>query len=179
MRDIAGPEPSEGLWKRCASTGGCLSNRPLTKLLVGEFISGIGDWLYIVAIFVVIYRETSDAAIVGLFGAVRLLPYIVLSVPAGVIADRFDRRLVLISSDLLRGSVMVLMTLIVATDGPVLLLVLLAMVAASGSAFFYPAMAAYLPSLAADERQLGPGEQRDGEHRQPELHRRAGDRQDC
>ena len=84
------------------------------------------------------------------------LPYIVLSVPAGVIADRFDRRLVLLSSDLVRGSVMVLMTLIVATDGPVLALVLLAMVAASGSAFFYPAMAAYLPSLAADERQLGP-----------------------
>jgi MFS family permease len=34
--------------------------------------------------------------------------------------------------------------------------VLLAMIAASGSAFFYPAMGAYLPSLAADERQLGP-----------------------
>jgi MFS family permease len=135
---------------------GLLSNRPLSKLLLGEFISGIGDWLYIVAIFVVIYRETSDAAIVGLFGAVRLVPYIVLSVPAGVIADRFDRRLVLLVSDLVRGSVMVLMTVIVATDGPVIAVVLLAMVAASGSTFFYPAMAAYLPSLAADERQLGP-----------------------
>ena len=96
---------------------GLLSNRPLTKLLLGEFISGIGDWLYIVAIFVVIYRETSDAAIVGLFGAVRLVPYIVLSVPAGVIADRFDRRLVLLFSDLLRGGVMVLMTVLVATNG--------------------------------------------------------------
>jgi MFS family permease len=135
---------------------GLLSNRPLTKLLVGELISGIGDWLYIVAIFVVIYRETSDAAIVGLFGAVRLFPYIVLSVPAGVIADKFDRRLVLLVSDLLRGTVMLLMTFIVATDGPVLALVVLALVAASGSTFFYPSMAAYLPSLAADERQLGP-----------------------
>lgn len=32
-----------------------LGNRPLIRLLVGEFVSGIGDWLYIVAIFVVIY----------------------------------------------------------------------------------------------------------------------------
>lgn len=135
---------------------GLLGNRPLTKLLAGEFISGIGDWLYIVAIFVVIYRETNDAAIVGLFGAVRLLPYIVLSVPAGIVADRFDRRLVLLTSDLVRGSVMIVMTIIVATNGPILAVVLLAMVAASGSAFFYPAMGAYLPSLAADERQLGP-----------------------
>jgi MFS family permease len=135
---------------------GLLTNRPLTKLLLGELISGIGDWLYIVAIFVVIYRETSDAAIVGLFGAVRLVPYILLSVPAGVIADRFDRRLVLLFSDLLRGGVMVLMTVLVAIDGPIIAVVLLALVAASGSTFFYPAMAAYLPSLAKDERQLGP-----------------------
>ena len=135
---------------------GLLANRPLTKLLVGEFISGIGDWLYIVAIFVVIYRETNDAAAVGLFGAVRLIPYIVLSVPAGLIADRFDRRLILLVSDLLRGSVMVILAVLVATNGPILVIVAFAMVAASGSTFFYPAMGAYLPSLAEDERQLGP-----------------------
>ena len=92
---------------------GLLSNRPLTKLLVGEFISGIGDWLYIVAIFVVIYRESNDAVAVGAFGALRLLPYVLLSVPAGIVADKFDRRLVLIGSDMLRFSVMVIMTFLV------------------------------------------------------------------
>ena len=133
-----------------------LANRPLTKLLIGEFISGIGDWLYIVAIFVVIYRETNDAAAVGLFGAVRLIPYILLSVPAGLVADRFDRRLVLLVSDLVRGGVMLVLAYLVATNGPILAIVGFAMIAASGSTFFYPAMGAYLPSLAADERQLGP-----------------------
>jgi MFS family permease len=133
-----------------------LANRPLSKLLLGEFISGIGDWLYIVAIFVVIYRETNDPAAVGLFGAVRMIPYILLSVPAGLAADRFDRRLVLLSSDIVRGSVMVVMTILVAANGPVWLIVLFAMVAAGGSTFFYPAIGAYIPSLATDERQLGP-----------------------
>src|SRR5437868_3281198 len=133
-----------------------LANRPLSKLLLGEFISGIGDWLYIVAIFVVIYRETNDPAAVGAFGAVRMIPYILLSVPAGLAADRFDRRLVLLSSDIVRGSVMVVMTILVATNGPVWLIVLFAMVAAGGSTFFYPAIGAYIPSLATDERQLGP-----------------------
>jgi len=133
-----------------------LSNRPLMRLLLGEFVSGIGDWLYIVAIFVVIYRESGDAALVGAFGGIRLLPYVFLSVPAGIVADRFDRRLVLLVSDLYRGSLMVLMAILVATHGPTLLLAALAIMAASGSAFFYPAMGAYLPALARDERQLGP-----------------------
>ena len=65
-----------------------LANGPLTRLLAGEFISAIGDWLYIVALLVVIYTETSDPLLLGVFGAVRSLPYIVLSVPAGVIADQ-------------------------------------------------------------------------------------------
>ena len=47
---------------------GLFANRPLTKLLVGEFISGIGDWLYVVAIFIVSYRESQDAALVGAIG---------------------------------------------------------------------------------------------------------------
>jgi len=133
-----------------------LGNRPLIRLLLGEFVSGIGDWLYIVAIFVVIYRESGDASLVGAFGAVRLLPYVFLSVPAGIVADRFDRRLVLLTSDLYRGSLMVVMAILVATDGPTLLIAILAILAASGSAFFYPAMGAYLPALARDEQQLGP-----------------------
>jgi MFS family permease len=133
-----------------------LGNRPLIRLLFGEFVSGIGDWLYIVAIFVVIYRESGDAVLVGAFAAIRLLPYVILSVPAGIVADRFDRRLVLLVSDLYRGSLMVVMAILVAIHGPTLLVAALAILAASGSSFFYPAMGAYLPALAKDERQLGP-----------------------
>jgi MFS family permease len=133
-----------------------LANRPLTKLLVGEFISGIGDWLYIVAIFVVIYRESGDPALVGLFGALRVIPYILLSVPAGLVADRFERRFVLLVSDLWRGAVMIVLTVLVAANAPVLPIAALAILATCGSAFFYPAMGAYMPSLVTDERQLGP-----------------------
>ncbi|MBI2780544.1 MAG: MFS transporter [Chloroflexi bacterium] len=133
-----------------------LANRPLTRFLFGQFISGIGDWLYIVAIFVLIYRETGDAALVGLFGAVRVIPYVVLSIPAGVIADRFDRRLVLLVSDLWRGSMMVLLTILVLVEAPVLPIAVVAILATCGSAFWYPAFGAYLPNLVTDERQLGP-----------------------
>lgn len=131
-------------------------NRPLSRLLVGEFISGIGDWLYIVAIFVVIYRDSGDAALVGAFGGIRLLPYVFLSVPAGILADRFDRRMVLLVSDLFRGVLMVAMAILVETGGSVLLVAALAILASCGSTFFYPAMGAYIPALAKDESQIGP-----------------------
>ena len=41
----------------------------LARLLVGEFVSGIGDWLYLVAILVVVYAETSSPVLLGIIGA--------------------------------------------------------------------------------------------------------------
>ncbi len=81
-----------------------LQNGPLTRLLAGEFVSGIGDWLYLVALLIVVYERSEDAVLLGLVGAARVLPYVLLSVPAGIVADRFDRRLVLIVTDTARGS---------------------------------------------------------------------------
>jgi len=133
-----------------------LANRPLTKLLGGEFVSAIGDWLYIVGILVVIYRETGDPTLLGVFGALRTLPYVVLSIPAGIVADRFDRRMILLVTDLARGACMLGMAILVATNGPVVAIIGLSVLAASFSTFFYPAIGAYLPSLVQDERQLGP-----------------------
>jgi MFS family permease len=139
-----------------AAYRGLLTNRPLSLLLGGEFVSAIGDWLYVVAILIVVYREAADPLALGLFGAARILPYVLLSVPAGYIADRFDRRLVLLASDLLRGACMLGMAGLAAVDGPLLAIVCLAVLATCGSAFFYPAIGAYIPALVRDERELAP-----------------------
>ena len=139
-----------------AAYRGLLSNRPLSLLLGGEFVSAIGEWLYIVAILIVIYEETGDPLVLGLFGALQSLPYVVLSIPAGFAADRFDRRLVLLVTDLLRGACMLAMAWVVAMDGPIAAIVGLAVLAACGSAFFYPTIGAYIPNLVRDERELGP-----------------------
>lgn len=39
----------------------------------------------------------------GIVGAARVLPYVFLSIPAGIIADRYDRRLILLVTDVARG----------------------------------------------------------------------------
>lgn len=133
-----------------------LGNRALARLLFGEFVSSVGDWLYLVALLVVIYAENQDAFALGIVGAARVLPYVLLSVPAGIVADRFDRRLVLITTDVARGLIMVVIAAAVFLDAPVIVIVGLAILATCFSAFFSPAIGAYLPSLVRDESELGP-----------------------
>ncbi len=133
-----------------------LRNRPLARLLGGEFISAIGDWLYLVAILILVYEVSRDPVVLGIVGATRILPYVFLSIPAGILADRFDRRLILLVTDVARGLLMLVMAALVAANAPIVTIVILAVVATCFSTFFGPAIGAYLPSLVADEEQLGP-----------------------
>ncbi len=133
-----------------------LGNGPLARLLAGEFVSSIGDWLYLVAILILVYEVSNDPLVLGIVGAARVLPYVVLSIPAGILADRYDRRLILLVTDVARGTLMLVMAALVAAHAPVVTIVVLAVVATCFSTFFSPAIGAYLPSLVADEEQLGP-----------------------
>jgi Transmembrane secretion effector/Cyclic nucleotide-binding domain len=133
-----------------------LGNGPLVRLLGGEFVSSIGDWLYLVALLVVVYRVSSDPVLLGVVGAARVLPYVLLSIPAGMAADRFDRRRILLATDLARGAIMLVLAWLVGTGGPLPVIVALAILATCFSTFFGPTIGAYLPSLVRDETELGP-----------------------
>lgn len=130
-------------------------NRALARLLAGEFVSGIGDWLYLVAVLVVVYAESNSAVLLGIVGAARILPYVLLSVPAGIVADRFDRRMVLLVTDVARGFLMLVLVAAVIVDAPTIVIVAVSILAACFSTFFGPAIAALLPMLV-DESDLGP-----------------------
>ncbi len=71
-------------------------------------------------------------------------------------ADRFDRRLVLLSTDVARGLLMLVIAAVVFVDGPIWLVIALAIGATCFATFFGPAIGAYLPTLVEDEEQLGP-----------------------
>ena len=133
-----------------------LGNGALARLLFGEFVSSIGDWLYLVAMLVLIWDVTQDPVALGIIGAARIVPFVLLSVPAGIVADRFDRRTVLLVTDVARGLMMVIIAGAVALGAPILLIVALTIISTCFAAFFSPAIGAYLPSLVRDESELGP-----------------------
>ncbi|HJP72435.1 MAG TPA: MFS transporter [Candidatus Limnocylindria bacterium] len=129
-------------------------NGALTRLLAGEFVSGIGDWLYLVAVLVVVYADSNSPVLLGIVGAARILPYVLLSVPAGIVADRFDRRMVLLVTDAARGVLMLVLVGAVMVDAPTLVIVAVSILAACFSTFFGPAIAALVPTIV-EERDLG------------------------
>lgn len=132
------------------------ANPALARLLVGEFVSSIGDWLYLVALLVVVYNAGASPVVLGIVGAARIVPYILLSVPAGIAADRYDRRMILIVTDLARGAIMLALTGLALVDGSIILIVVLSLLAACFSAFFSPAIGSLIPTLVKDEGELGP-----------------------
>src|SRR5437868_268917 len=78
-------------------------NRNLALLFGGQTVSSLGDWLYIIALIVIAYSYTRSATVVALLTFVRLLPLAVLLPLAGALADRFDRKTMMIGADVGRA----------------------------------------------------------------------------
>lgn len=68
-------------------------------LWFGELISSIGGGLTSFGLGVYIFEKTGSASAMALVTLLGFLPTLVLSVPAGVLADRHDRRLLMIIGD--------------------------------------------------------------------------------
>ena len=68
-------------------------------LWVGELVSSIGSGLTALGLGVYIFNKTGSAASMALITLLGFLPSLVLSVPAGVLADRYDRRLLMMIGD--------------------------------------------------------------------------------
>ena len=68
-------------------------------LWTGELISSIGGGLTSFGLGVYIFNETGSAAGMALVTLLGFLPTLLLSVPAGVLADRYDRRLLMMIGD--------------------------------------------------------------------------------
>jgi MFS family permease len=117
-------------------------------------VSQVGDWLYNVALAVYVYDQTHSSAWIGIITLLRLIPYVLLAPLGGVIADRYERRTVLVLSDLVRAGFMGLLALAVAGGTPVIVVGLLATATTAAGTAYMPATVAMLPGML-DEDELG------------------------
>lgn len=72
-------------------------------LWVGEFISSIGGGMTSFGLGVYVFSKTGSATAMTMVTLVGFLPTILLGAPAGVLADRYDRRLLMMLGDGLSG----------------------------------------------------------------------------
>ena len=69
------------------------------KLWLGELISSIGSGMTAFALSVYVYKKTGSVSYVSLITLLSFMPSIILSPIGGLLADRYDRRLLMIIGD--------------------------------------------------------------------------------
>jgi DHA3 family macrolide efflux protein-like MFS transporter len=119
----------------------------------GEWISSIGSGLTAFALGVYVYQMTQTATSVALVTLCAFLPSIVLSPIGGVLADRFDRRLMMIVGDLFStfGLVFILMTMLIG-DPPLWQICLGITVSSVFVSLLEPAYKATISDLLTEEQ---------------------------
>lgn len=127
-------------------TGLLRANRDFRMLWLGQVVSQLGDWFDTIALFTLVLRLTGSGRAVGLVLVARFLPSVVLGPLSGVLADRFNRRHIMIASDAARALV-VLGFLFVRRPEHIWLVYLLTVLQLAFAAFFEPARSAALPSV--------------------------------
>src|SRR3954452_18094316 len=126
-------------------------SRDLRLLVIGEVFSGLGSQAALVAIPYQIYVLTHSAALVGLLGIVELIPIVFGSLFGGAMADRIERRrLMLIGQSITLASAAGLALASFAGDPPVIVIFLLAGALAGGSTIDNVTRSAIIPALAKD-----------------------------
>lgn len=135
-----------------AQYAGVLRRNPdYSKLWLAQVISLTGDWFNTVVLTTLIALYTNGSGVaVSLFILARFVPPLLISPYAGVLIDRFDRRKLLIASNLLRG--MVVPFYLLANSPDTIWIIYVVSIAQSAMAgLFEPAQSAILPSLLRHE----------------------------
>jgi MFS family permease len=124
--------------------------RPFRVLIAALGVSSLGDWLYNVALLAFVYDRTHSATWVALTTTARVAPIVVLGPLGGALADRHDRRLLMIASDAVRAVLMVLLAAVAVTGLPVLLAPILAAAATAAATVNLPCVAASTARLVPE-----------------------------
>lgn len=129
-------------------------SRDFRLVVIGTFLSGLGAQATLVALPYQVYVQTHSALLVGLLGAVELAPLIAASLLGGAIADRVDRRKLLLLDQI--GLVLTAAGLAVAASighPPIAVLYALAAVLVAFVSLENVAVSAIVPNLV-DRSQL-------------------------
>ncbi len=130
-------------------------NENFKRLWIGQAISQFGDAFYFLVFLYMVDSATKDPRMVGAVAAIQALPYLFGSLYAGVIADRIDRRSILLFSDLASFLILLFFGIYVwITPAPSVILMLICAFSLSVvNVFFAPAKSALLPTLV-DKSEL-------------------------
>lgn len=133
---------------------------PFRWLVGSASVSNLGDGIALAAGPLLVASQTPDPFLVALAGLLQRLPWLLFGLHAGVLADRVDRRLVVIAVDLLRAFVLVVLVAALVTGAVNVPVVLVAMFLLGTAEVFVRTSSATLLPMVVPRADLGIGNAR-------------------
>lgn len=135
------------------SSRSAIRNGMFRVFIGGSTLYRTGDWMDFVAINWIALQAGGSGTFLGLVNLCRLLPIFLVSLPAGTLADRYDRRMLLIFAQ--AGSLVLTLglSLWMAAEGPLWLFLALIAVRSVFAAMETPVTHALLPNLVQPEER--------------------------
>ncbi|MBA2280314.1 MAG: MFS transporter [Actinomycetota bacterium] len=129
-----------------------LSHRPFLVVYIGAFFSNIGTWMQQVVLGALAYSLTGSPLFVGLLIFAQMGPVLVFGPLAGVIADTFDRRRLLLVVNVVQLVAAGALALVARSGDPSKVAIVAAvLVGGVGGAIFMPAYSSILPALVGPD----------------------------
>jgi predicted MFS family arabinose efflux permease len=128
-----------------------LRHRDLRLLIASFLVDQVGSWSYVVVISVYVFDRTHSTLWLAALGVCRWGPGLVLASYGGVLADRYQRVTVLITSALASAALMTGMAVVVAVDAPVGLVLALSALSALALVPYRPAAGALTPEVVGEQ----------------------------
>ncbi len=131
--------------------GPLLRHRDFRAVWAAAVVSGFGDRVATIAMYLLIYKMTGRAVNLGLLVAAQIVPAIVLGPLSGLVLDRYNRKNLMVMSDLL-GALVAATLPLAATPGQVYIL---AAMLSAGRQFTGPARLALMPDILPGDQLSG------------------------
>ena len=126
-----------------------LRNRDLVFYLVGRFVASLGQQMLTVAVGWELYERTYSALALGLVGLTQMGPMLLFTLPAGHIADNYNRKRIILLMTLVIACASAALTVISALGAPVFWIYFCLFAAGTARTFLWPASSAFLPNLVS------------------------------
>lgn len=129
-----------------------LRNADYRRVAIALTIDACGSWAYGVVLLVYVFERTHSTTWVAVTAVVRYVPALLMSPYAGVVAEKYERTRVLITSALTCAVTMTLAAVLVGVHAPVALIVGLAVVNSTAYTVYPPAVGALVPDLVSEDQ---------------------------
>lgn len=128
-------------------------NKNLSILLSGQLVSQVGDKFYMLALSYWVLETTGSPAMMGVVLSCALFPSLILGFVSGAYIDKYDRKIIIVGADLLRGIVISGVATAYLMDALTMPVIIVSQILLSvNAAFFDPAIPSVIPQIVEKDQ---------------------------